>query len=223
MGAEGRQVTESCLSEEQWGQSQKNEAWFWQTQKDCDNIEQYHRNTYYRNVMEDDCIIARDFFAQDFADSAIIDIGSGPHGILHVLDAKFKLAIDPLMSEFIKQGYDVGADNVWWMSAQAEDFHPYTIPGNPVFFDYATCLNAVDHMQEPAKAVENIAEYLDGELLLITDLRTPDKLDDYHRLSITQEDVMEWVEPHFEIIERQNYAHQPGNPLRQLILRCRKI
>ena len=226
MGTEGRTITESCLTEEQWSESQKNEAWFWKTQKDQGNLDQYHRNNHYRNVMEDDSVISRDFFAQDFTESTIMDVGSGPEGILHVLDAKFKLAVDPLMSTYIEQGYKVGADNVWWLADAAEDFYPYTIPGNPVFFDYALCLNALDHMRDPAMAIKNIAEYLEpgGELLLITDLRMEKFLDACHQLVVTEDDVMSWLEPDFGIVEKELIGHGDGtiNKTKQLVIRCRK-
>jgi len=223
----GRDIIEkNCLTSEQWSLSQKNEAWFWQTQKGQDNLEQRQRNDYYRNVLEDDCIISRDFFAQDFSESAIMDVGSGPEGILHVLKAKFKLAVDPLMPSYVKQGYDVGVNNVWWLAAAAEDFYPYTIPDNPVFFDYALCLNALDHMRDPAMAIKNIAKYLElgAELLLITDLRIKELLDVYHRLIVTEDDVMSWLEPYFGIVEKQLIRHGDGtlNIIKQLVIRCRK-
>jgi len=226
MGSEGRTITESSLTEEQWSESQRNEAWFWKTQKDQDNLEQRQRNAYYRNVLEDGCLIFRDFFAQDFTESSIMDVGSGPEGILHVLDAKFKLAVDPLMSTYIEQGYKVGANNVWWLAEAAEDFYPYTIPGNPVFFDYALCLNALDHMRDPAMAIKNIAEYLEpgGELLLITDLRIEELLDVYHQLVVTEDDVLSWLEPYFGIVEKELINHGDGtiNILKQLVIKCRK-
>jgi len=226
MGTEGRTITEGCLTDEQWNESQKNEAWFWQTQKGQDNLEQRQRNDYYRNVLEDGCTISRDFFAQDFTESAIIDVGSGPEGILHVLNAKFKLAVDPLMSTYIEQGYKVGANNVLWLAEAAEDFYPYMIPGNPVFFDYALCLNALDHMRDPSMAIKNVAEYLElgAELLLITDLRIKELLDVYHRLVVTETDVLSWLEPYFEIVEKQIINHGDGtiNILKQLVIKCRK-
>ena len=226
MGTEGRTITESCLSEEQWNVAQEYEAQFWSFQKGQDNREQCERNNYYRNVLEDGCSISRDFFAQDFTEFTIMDVGSGPEGILHVLDAKFKLAVDPLMSTYIEQGYKVGADNVWWQAEAAEDFYPYTIPGNPVFFDYALCLNALDHMRDPAMAIKNIAEYLEpgGELLLITDLRIEELLDVYHQLVVTEDDVLLWLEPYFGIVEKELINHGDGtiNILKQLVIRCRK-
>ena len=221
------ECTKSCLTEQQWAESQKNEAWFWLSQKAQDNREQYHRNNYYRNVIEDDCIILRDFFVQDFTESAIMDVGSGPEGILHVLKAKFKLAVDPLMSTYIKQGYHVGANNVWWLTDAAEDFYPYTVPGNPVFFDYALCLNALDHMKDPAMAIGNIAKFLNpgGELLLITDLRIAELLDPYHQLVVTEANVLSWLQPYFEIVEKELVRHGDGtiNILKQLVIRCKRL
>ena len=218
MGAEGRTITESCLTIEQWQDSQKNEAWFWHTQKE-DNIEQYHRNTYYRNLLEDGCSVSKDFFEQDFSDFVIVDIGSGPQGVLHVIHAKRKIAVDPLMDKFIEQGYDVeGMDGVECICAQAETFKLNES------VDFAVCLNAIDHFQSPETAIENIARNMKtgGELLLLTDLRTEDKIDCYHKLCLTEETLYEWMNKTFEMWQWHNFPHQTGNPLRQIVTRCLK-
>ena len=220
MGTEGRTITESCLSEEQWNIAQEYEAQFWSFQKSQDNREQRERNNYYRNVLEDACKIARDFFAQDFSDSIIADVGSGPKGILHVLKAKKKIAIDPLMRKFFHQGYDTSSDDVECIEDMGETF----ILDEPA--DYITCLNALDHMRDPAITIQNIAERLlsGGELLLITDLRTEEFMDACHQLAVTYDDVMTWIEPYFGIVEKELIGHGDGtiNKTKQLVLRCRK-
>lgn len=218
-----RQIAEGCLTSEQWEDSQKNELWFWQTQKK-DNLEQYHRNDYYRGPLEDGSDIAQEFFLRDFSDKLVIDVGSGPQGILHVLKAGRKIAIDPLMDKFIEQGYEVNANDVETLSMTGESF----VLDEPA--DIALCLNAIDHAKSPKDVIKNIYMNLKigGDLLLITDLRTPDKLDCYHKLQITEEDVNSWMLSDgdeymgLEIIEWHNFPHQPGNPLRQLIIQCRK-
>lgn len=221
MGIKEQQIAESCLTEEQWRNSQRNEAWFWQTQKAQGNPEQRHKNVYYKGILEDGCTISRDFFAQDFTDSSILDIGSGPMGILHTIESSQKVAVDSLMDTYRALEYKVDEHDV--MSLCMDGEHLFF---KHIQFDYVLCLNALDHMKDPGKAIENISNYLKnkGQLLLIVDLRPEDKLDCYHKLAIAEKDVLEWIEPYFEIIEKDNIAHGDGtiNTIRQLVIWCRK-
>lgn len=217
MDVAGRTTEKDCLTTEQWRDSQKHEASFWQTQAKG-NIEQKQRNHYYRNALEDGCEIAMEFFAEDFSESVIADIGSGPEGILHVLKARRKIAVDPLMGTFRQQGYDVEGDDVECMCSSAEIFQL------PEKADYIVCLNAVDHFQSPRDALKNMKNNMadQGELLLITDLRTEDKLDCYHKLSLREAILYEWVTSYFEVWLWHNFPHQKGNPIRQIVTRCVK-
>lgn len=217
MDVTGRTIAKDSLTVEQWQDSQKNEAWFWQTQSQG-NTEQKQRNHYYRNLLEDGCEIAREFFEQDFSASVIADIGSGPEGILHVLQAKRKIAVDPLMDKFLEQGYEVDDNNVECICEQAETFML------PEKADYVVCLNAIDHFHLPKEALRNIHRNINdwGELLLITDLRTEDKVDCYHKLCLTEEMLHDWVGYCFEVWLWHNFPHQAGNPLRQIVTRCVK-
>ena len=222
MGIEKRQTSKNCLTAEQWTLSQLNETGFWKSQKAVNNLEQQQRNRYYRGALEDSNTIAMDFFAQDFTRFSIMDVGSGPEGILHVLKAEFKLAIDPLMLIYLAQGYKIGANNVMWLNAEAETFIPCINPLVPIVYDYSCCLNALDHMRDPAKAIENIAKFTQDEFLLITDLRTENQLDVYHRLAVNEKEVLSWLKLFFTISDTKNFPHQAGNPVRQLIVRCKK-
>jgi len=211
------------LSEVDWKDSQVNEAGFWKSQFKINNQEQIQRNTYYKGLLEDGNSIAKDFFNRDFSNAFIADVGSGPQGILHTIDARVKVAIDPLMNEFREQGYKVENNGVICICDSAEFFQP-VVNHTCYVFDYITCLNSLDHMQNPEQAIANMSFYMlpGAELLLITDLRTPGQLDAYHKLSITEEDVLGWLDPFFVVLKKQNYPHQAGNPVRQLIVHAKK-
>lgn len=216
MGNEGRQTTKGSLTVDEWLDSQNWEATFWQSQKVIGNPEQFQRNTYYRGLLEDGCSIARDFFAQDFSNMTIVDIGSGPMGILHVLKAKKKIAVDPLMQHYRDTlRYDVESDDVICVCEMAEGFEEEA--------DVILCLNALDHMQWPEMAIANIYRNLviGGKFLLITDLRTPEQLDVYHKLPFSQANVAKMLKD-FDVEKIHNYPHQAGNPIRQLIVQCKK-
>lgn len=217
MGTEGRKTAEDCLDNTQWNHSQMHEGFFWHYQAEQGNIEQKQRNHYYRNLLEDGCEIAKDFFQRSFLDSVIVDVGSGPEGILHVLHAQRKFAVDPLMDKFAEE-YDVWNNSVEAICARGEDFEL------PEKADIALCLNAIDHCQNPQLVIANIWDNMKpaGELLLITDLRKPDECDCYHKLCITESNLHRWLDEYFDIWLWHNFPHQAGNPIRQLIARCVK-
>lgn len=219
METEERKIAKNSLTSVDWQNSQEYEAIFWQSQKVVGNQEQYHRNNYYKNPLEDGCLIAQNFFAKDFSDKIIIDVGSGPEGILHAIEAKKKIAIDSLMEHYrTVQQYEVDADDVICISSMAEMFELNEQA------DVALCLNALDHFQWPQAAIANIHLFLKdgGDFLLITDLRSEEQLDAYHKLPVTEENVLGWLDE-FEIIYSHNFPHQADNPVRQLIVQCRKF
>lgn len=212
-------MSKKRLTWKQWNDSQKNEAHFWNVQKNLGNEEQKRRNQYCRGIIEDNCNICKDFFAQDFSKLKIIDIGSGPEGILHVINAACKVALDPLMDEYEKMGYAIDANGVLPYSAMAE----HAAFGR-ISYDCAICMNALDHMKNPQIAIQSIAEILrdGGQLLLTTDLRTDQQLDCYHKLPLKQIEVESYLAQYFTIHRSANIAHQAGNPVRQFIAWCIK-
>ncbi len=207
------------ITEAQWTDSQKHELGFWKMQFEQGNPEQKARNHYYRNTMEAGCNLFRDFFAaHDFTDEVLVDIGSGPEGILHVIEgAKRKVAIDPLMDSFLELGYDVRANGIIALEQDGEDeWHSLNC------IDVVFCLNVLDHTQKPAKVLSEIWRILKpgGYFLFMVDMRLSEQLDAYHKLALTESQLLDWLkeyEGEFEVI-----PHQAGNPVMQFVAVCRK-
>lgn len=202
------------ITEAQWTDSQKHELGFWKAQFEQGNPEQKARNHYYRNTMEADCNLFKDWFAgHDFTGERLVDIGSGPEGILHVIGgAKWKVAVDPLMQRFVEIGYDVDADKV----------DPWSVLPTDDDIDVAFCLNVLDHTQEPAKILSEIWRILKpgGYFLFMVDMHTQENLDCYHKLALTQEQLLDWLKDYdgeYEVI-----PHQAGNPVMQFVAVCQK-
>lgn len=206
---------------EQWEDSQKNEEGFWKSQFAIDNTDQYHRNGYYRSLMEGVCSYIKDFLdSQDMGDKILLDIGSGPEGILHVLEAKEKYAIDPLMNNYEKMGYKIYDNNVTSIHGSAEDLCGYENK-----FDIIFCLNAIDHFCDIDKSISNINSSLkiDGFLILMTDLRKKNELDCYHKMSLSVSEISKILEDNNFTIDRQmEFNHGAGNPIKQWCVICQK-
>lgn len=202
------------ITDPDWADSQRNEAEFWARQHSEHNSEQFHRRSWYR----------REFSAflesLDTSNMTLVDIGSGPEGILHVLNGKRKVAIDPLMNEFRALGYNVEANGVEPLRAVAEAL-PQGIEA-----DVAFCLNALDHTQEPKAVLREIDRILapGAWFVMCVDMRPPEMLDCYHKLPLTEATLREWMASVFDGAESLIWLvpHQKPNPVVQFMCVVRK-
>lgn len=208
------------LTEELWQDSQTNELYFWKKELEQDNLDQRQRNVYYMSKMEGHCSLIKDFVENtDLSDKTVMDLGSGPMGFMHAIKAKTRIAVDPLMHEFQKLGYDVNANGVQAHNVKAEDLSNYFEDVDVIF-----CLNSIDHHQDPQKVVDECHRVLSdkGDLILLTDTRLLEQCDAYHKLPLTQESILSWLEQGFDIVETQTFPHGAGNPIMQFIVHAKK-
>ena len=113
------------------------------------------------------------------ADKTVVSIGCGCTGDLAAWPAAVKIAVDPLL--YIYQKLDmlledlVGTGRTVHLAMNAED-----LPVLDECADLIICRNALDHMQDPAKALQQMWRILraDGRLFLSVDIGgfpTPDE------------------------------------------------
>jgi len=210
---------EVCLTPADWNDSQRGELSFWNGQLNQGNIEQEHRNYYYRHTLEDGCnIFAYFFMLCDLSDKVLIDVGSGPQGILHSLKAKEKIAIDPLMKSFRDLGYGIEENNVKACAVSGEHLSDLLITADVIF-----CLNALDHTQNPQKVLDEVYSVLNkgGYFLLQTDIRMPEECDSLHKLHITEAWLHNALHK-FKIEAYQIISHQAENTIMQFVALCKK-
>jgi len=164
----------------EWTDSQNHERDYWKAQATAGNQEQYHRWGWYRHVCFPDY-----FAAKSFVGLSLADVGSGPEGILHYIEgASHRVAIDPLMTDYINAGYHVSKGGVMPVTAKAEDLRKVKDR-----FDVVFCLNCLDHCIDPAKAIAQIASIIKpgGELVICVDMRFDADLDALHKIKITSD------------------------------------
>jgi len=95
------------------------------------------------------------------ANSTILDVGCGPTCAGQLFDAGLKTYLDPLMDSYLMKYQDKLPEGEKISStAEQMPFHDFS-------FDVVLCINALDHMINPAKALSEIHRVLKKEGVFI--------------------------------------------------------
>lgn len=105
-----------------------------------------------------------------YLDKTVVEIGCGPFGVVAALKAGRKIGVDPLLLVY-RDLWDLESHNCEYLAEQAEQI---SLPDDTA--DVVICLNVLDHVQSPARIIEEIRRILkdDGELFLSLDLEGKD-------------------------------------------------
>ena len=167
------------ISKREWDDSQQHESDYWKFQAKTGNQEQHHRWGWYRNVCFPNWLPGR-----SFEGLRVMDVGSGPAGILHYIGAAgYKMAVDPLMGDYMQAGYAVKDNGVSVSSIAGEQLSKV---GDD--YDVVFCLNCLDHCKDPQAVLSEIEKCLKttGTLVLCVDMRHPDDMDALHKIRIDE-------------------------------------
>jgi SAM-dependent methyltransferase len=140
----------------------------------------------------------------DFPGGTVVDVGCGPElGFLPFARARTKIAVEPLADEYRKTyTFD---DDVVVLAAPGEQ-----IPLLTGSVDAVYCVNALDHMRRPYRALDEIWRILKpgGYLALSVDVGgTPG-----HPVKIMEKDVDAWIGRHdVRVIERECSLEKPSS------------
>jgi len=92
-----------------------------------------------------------------FMGKKILDVGCGPHcGIIGFRGCE-KYGIDPLIEGYIHIGYPLSRHGVDYYNCRSEE-----MPFGNKFFDVVICVNALDHVDDLAVTIKEIARVLKG-------------------------------------------------------------
>jgi 2-polyprenyl-3-methyl-5-hydroxy-6-metoxy-1,4-benzoquinol methylase len=186
----------------EWADSQAHELAYWRDQYRQGNPEQAARWHWYANWLFVDW-----FYSKRFDGLSLLDFGSGPMGVLsHIRNAARRVAVDPLMTEYRRIGYDVEAGGIVALAAMPAER-----------FDVIFCLNVLDHTDNPGAVLTMLAGHLahGGCMVFCVDLRPPKKRDACHKINLTDKWTTAAVCAAGLCGARRLVPHQGSNPTMQ--------
>lgn len=98
--------------------------------------------------------------------SSILDAGCGPAGIFTILDDHQVTACDPLLNAYEQKLDHFDPENFPWTNFVSKSLEDFTQVAQ---FDYVFCLNAINHVDDLAKSLDNLIQSLKpGGILVIS-------------------------------------------------------
>ncbi|NES18343.1 MAG: class I SAM-dependent methyltransferase [Symploca sp. SIO3E6] len=180
------------LQQEVWEDSQVAELGYWAGLVETDG--EQGRCEQYLDLIKD--------YLGDTSDKILVDVGSGPRGILKLLKFKKGIAIDPLMEAYQEKGYSLKNINFIPIQGTSEQ-----IPLVSEYADVVFSINMLDHAQDVIKSLNEMYRILkkDGILFLICDLReSAEQTDKYHKMYFSRETIISWVEKNNLLLQVEN-------------------
>lgn len=113
-------------------------------------------------------------------DKIVVDVGPGPMGLLEGSDARIKIAVEPLAGEFKRHNLLLKKSDVIYLNQTAEK-----IPLLDEFADVVISRNNLDHVDDPARVVQEIYRILKpkGYLILNVDINHPPLVAEPHKIT----------------------------------------
>jgi len=146
--------------------------------------------------------------------NTVLEVGCGPVGLIKHLGMSRRVAVDPLLNEFRKDGFPIDEHyrGCELLPSSAEDV---VLDGQ---FDLVLCLNVLDHCMDAEKVLRRLVAWTkpDGALILRSDLRSRNGGSVYHPIVFTREDVNRV----FSEVGMRVIAEYKGPPISPLDAEC---
>lgn len=154
--------------------------------------------------------------ADFFRDKTVLDIGPGCVGFPDAVaeQGKFGFGLDPLAQEYKDAGLLLEDTRAIYLNSLAE-----TIPLTSGMLDVVVCRNALDHVEDPARVVDEIHRTLrpGGTLILNVDLDAAPTPAEPHEISKSQ--LLEWLHA-FSIDFEDEWEHGHAGGGHAIVIRA---
>lgn len=131
-------------------------------------------------------------------DLSALDIGGGFTTVLRIVPARYRVVVDICVPEMIAAGLALPAD-IEFIEGEAE-----TLPFPSQSFTHVFCSNALDHFENPAKALAEMSRVLlpDGFCVVAVDEfpQSKGRRDILHPHGFTRADAFDLLAAEFDIV-----------------------
>lgn len=151
---------------DRWKKAQKAEKKYWKRVRSDEGVcdIKFNELEYSLNVCRLAELAEARLYPSILDDKIVVEIGCGPYGFIKAIDnARIRVGIDPLMDFFKKEfNMQLGSENICYVKGVGE-----FLPIKDECIDILTCHNTLDHVNDPAKVVENMNKILKKDALLM--------------------------------------------------------
>lgn len=116
----------------------------------------------------------------DYSGKKMLDVGCGPLGSLEwATNARLRVGLDPLAHKYRKLPLRSDVDRMQYVAGSSE-----AIPFQDGSFDYVTCFNCLDHVEDVNATINELKRVVApaGHILLITEIAHVPTFTEPHRL-----------------------------------------
>ena len=137
-------------------------------------------------------------------DKVVLDIGSGPMGLLEASDARVKIAVDPLAHEYQKHNLLLDNFDVVYLNLPAEK-----LPLLDKSVDVVISRNNLDHVSDPFKVVKEAYRVLkvNGYFVLNVDINHPPMVAEPHKIT---QNLIKKMTKDFKLVRKIVYNKPHG-------------
>jgi SAM-dependent methyltransferase len=154
---------------------------------------------------------------EDFwKDKTVVEFGSGPAGIVEYIQAKEKIAIEPLFPEYLKMFPHLKNSTVRYLSSPAEEEQGICDSSA----DLSICYNMLDHVYNPKEVMQQIARVTKQNGLFLFQVNVYRSQEDIlqksglhaelHPYSFTPESALEIIREHGFSVLNQHLSDSPN-------------
>lgn len=148
----------------------------------------------------------------DYGEGTVVEVGSGPWGILSIIEAKERIAVDPALEDY-KQRFQL-TEGVQYLNSKAESIELPSEVADVVF-----CCNVLNHVQTPNKVLSEISRIMkkNGTLYFDCYLQPKDQL---HPWVWTETELIDMLCSYFEL---ELHKRVKGENWDMVVVICRKL
>ena len=141
----------------------------------------------------------------ELTDKCVLDLGCGPMGALAWFNAKFRVGVDELISDYSRIGYPLQAHPILYVDGVAEN-----LPFSNSQFDVVISVNALDHVENFEAAISEIHRIVKREGKIFASINYQHKATTTEPILLSDNRVESAFNPYFKFTKIKSETTEYG-------------